>query len=169
MQPLDCLFLVALCEILHQQISFFTNFQSLIQQYLKKRFSSQIFLFSQIHSNPHPLNGQNLLSVIKVFYRCYLLQSLKKSKKLFIMEKLHVYFQFCKKHLMSETLTNNHGVPQGLVLRPLLFLIYINDLHQITKHTEIHNFEDDTNLLYSSKSLKDINQKINEFKRLLIG
>ena len=166
MQPLDYLSHVALCEILHQQISFFTNFQRLIQHYLKKRFLSQIFLFSQIHSNPHPLNGQNLLSVIKVFCGCSLLQSLKKSEKLLIMEKLHVvYFQFCKKHLISETLTNSHWVPQGLVLRPLLFLIYINDRHQITKHAEIHNFEDDTNLLYLSKSLKDINQKINfEFK-----
>ena len=49
----------------------------------------------------------------------------------------------------------------GSVLRPLLFLIYINRLHQVTKHAEIHYFADDTNLLYSSKSLKDINQKIN--------
>ena len=48
-----------------------------------------------------------------------------------------------------------------MVLGPLHFLIYINDLHQVTKHVEIHHFVDDTNLLYISKSLKDINQKIN--------
>ena len=62
------------------------------------------------------------------------------------------------KNSISETLFNDHGVPQGSVLGPLLFLIYINDLHQVTKHAEIH-FVDDTNLLYSSKSLKDIKQK----------
>ena len=57
---------------------------------------------------------------------------------------------------------------QGSVLGPLLFLIYINDLHQVTKHAEIHHFADDTNLLYSSKSLKDINQKINfELKNIV--
>ena len=42
-----------------------------------------------------------------------------------------------------------------------LLLIYINDLHQVAKYAEIHDFADDTNLLYPSKSLKDINQKVN--------
>ena len=36
------------------------------------------------------------------------------------------------------------------------------------KHAEIHHFADDTNLLYSHKSLKDINQKINfELKNIV--
>ena len=61
----------------------------------------------------------------------------------------------------SETLFNKYGVPQGSVLRPLLFLIYINDIHSATNYSDIHHFADDTNLLYSSKSLKDINKKIN--------
>ena len=33
------------------------------------------------------------------------------------------------------------------------------DLHQFTEKPEIHHFEDDTNLFYSSKLLRDINQK----------
>ena len=69
---------------------------------------------------------------------------------------------------VSETLTNNHGVPQGSVLRPLLFLIYINYLQQVTKHAEIHHFADDKNLLYSSQSRKGINQKTNfELKNIV--
>ena len=33
------------------------------------------------------------------------------------------------------------------------------DLHQFTEKPEIHHFEDDTNFLYSSKLLRDINWK----------
>ena len=64
-------------------------------------------------------------------------------------------------NVQSETLFNEYGVPQGLVLGPLLFLIYINDLHSATNYSEVHHFADDTNLLYSSKSVKDINKVIN--------
>ena len=55
----------------------------------------------------------------------------------------------------------NHGVPQGSLLGPLLFLIYVNDLNGIVNFSKIHHFADDTNVLYTSNSLKDINRKIN--------
>ena len=61
----------------------------------------------------------------------------------------------------SDLMTVDCGVPQGSVLGPLLFLIYINDLHKAIQYCKVHHFADDTNLFHTSQSVKNLNKLVN--------
>ena len=56
----------------------------------------------------------------------------------------------------SEIQRFQYGVPQGSVLRPIIFLIYVNDLHNTIRFSQSFHFADDTCLLNIQNTISKI-------------
>lgn len=57
---------------------------------------------------------------------------------------------------VSQKMTISSGVPQGSVLGPILFLLYINDIIQLNISGKFTLFADDTTILWRSKNSSDL-------------
>ena len=67
----------------------------------------------------------------------------------------------CYKNSNSELKNIKCGVPQGSILGPVLFILYINDMCEVSKLLNIILFADDSSIFYSTRNIVDIACTIN--------
>ena len=76
-----------------------------------------------------------------------------------------VHYENCD----SEVFKIYCGVPQGSVLGPKLFILYINDICNVSTIFKFILFADDTNMFYSNSDIADLVQLTNiELEKLRV-
>ena len=64
--------------------------------------------------------------------------------------------------VLSKSCTLTCGIPQGTILGPLLFLLYINDLPNCLSNSQPRMYADDTHLTYADNDICSLEASLNQ-------
>lgn len=174
----------ALENIIHSQINNFLNQHSLIsdlQSGFRPNHSCATALIEVVENircniNKNHINFLILLDHSKAF-DCVnheiLIEKLLNNFK-FATNSANLIASYLSKRIqavyangvLSNYLELSRGVPQGSVLGPLLFTIYINDIAKIPNGFNMHIYADDVQLCFSC-NIKDTNSCVNRINQNL--
>ena len=164
-------------QVVHQQIMEYISMHNLLckeQGGFRKGFStiSKIAdftddLFTAINENKLTLAAFiDLRKAFDTVNHNILLQKLKtlglhlQELKWFESYLVQRFQQTLANGIMSDKLEVYCGVPQGSILGPLLFLIYVNDLPRVIKFSTVHMYADDTVIYLSGRNTAEIEQSL---------
>ncbi|UYV84944.1 hypothetical protein LAZ67_X004067 [Cordylochernes scorpioides] len=174
------------CKLMERMIlnrmQYFLNKNKLLtkQQAAFKKYHNtvdQIFYFTQkiqdnFQSKPTKSTIAAFIDLSQAFARVWKERLIKKLDKLGIRGKMMGWigsfltgrtFQVNFKEQLSKTGRLFQGLPQGSILSPLLFSIYLNDMDsRITKYCDFALYADDIIIWSSKRDLKEANKNVNK-------
>lgn len=165
-------------QVVKQQLQDFCDANSVLvknQSGFRADHSCESVVVSICDDFLRALDGNNLvLAVFLDFKRAFetidRVSLLKKLNSMGIGETVYKWFksyltnrkQKTKfKNSLSDCVSVDHGVPQGTVLGPLLFILYINDIVNVVSRCKVVLFADDTMIYIVGRDLKEMQEAIN--------